>query len=113
WRPCSRKRRSTPVSAGSRSPSTALSSRARHGRRRGLVPATVSKSYAPVRAAEEPFEMSDPLIIAGREFGSRLFLGTARYPHRNLMLDAIAARGPELLTASIRRTSLARPHPCL
>src|SRR5262249_11512896 len=91
----------------SRLQSTASSFRARHGRRRGLAPAAASKSYAPVRAAEELFEMSDPLIIAGREFGSRLFLGTAGYPNRKLMLDAIAASGTEMVTASIRRISLA------
>jgi len=51
--------------------------------------------------------MSDPLIIAGREFGSRLFLGTAGYPNRKLMLDVIAASGTEMVTASIRRISLA------
>jgi thiazole synthase len=51
--------------------------------------------------------MSDPLIIAGREFGSRLFLGTAGYPNRKLMLDAIGASGTEMVTASIRRISLA------
>src|SRR5499427_8582988 len=51
--------------------------------------------------------MSDPLIIAGCEFGSRLFLGTAGYPNRKLMLDAIAASGTEMVTASIRRISLA------
>ena len=34
-------------------------------------------SFAPVRAVEELLQMSDPLIIAGREFGSRLFPGTA------------------------------------
>ena len=51
--------------------------------------------------------MSDPLIIAGREFASRLFLGTAGYPNRKLMLDAIAASGTEMVTASIRRISLA------
>src|SRR5213596_1311897 len=51
--------------------------------------------------------MSDPLIIAGREFGSRLFLGTAGYPNRKLMLDAIAASGTEMVTASVRRISLA------
>jgi hypothetical protein len=50
--------------------------------------------------------MPDPLIIAGREFGSRLFLGTAGYPNRMLMLDAIAASGTEMVTASIRRISL-------
>jgi len=51
--------------------------------------------------------MSDPLIIAGREFGSRLFLGTAGYPNRKLMLDAIGASGTQMVTASIRRISLA------
>src|SRR5438105_7177663 len=51
--------------------------------------------------------MSDPLIIAGRQFGSRLFLGTAGYPNRKLMLDAIAASGTAMVTASIRRISLA------
>src|SRR4029453_10147059 len=90
-----------------RSPSTAPSSRARHGRRRGLAPATALKSCAPVRAGEEPFEMSDPLIIAGREFGSRLFLGTPGYPNPKLMLDSGPAGGTEMVTASIRRISLA------
>jgi len=51
--------------------------------------------------------MSDPLIIAGREFHSRLFLGTAGYPNRQLMLDAVVASGTEMVTASIRRISLA------
>src|SRR5215467_11750165 len=51
--------------------------------------------------------MSDPLIIAGRELTSRLFLGTAGYPNRQLMLDALAASGTEMATASIRRISLA------
>src|SRR5947199_6995425 len=51
--------------------------------------------------------MSDPLIIAGRELHSRLLLGTAGYPNRKLMLDCIAASGTALVTASIRRISLA------
>src|SRR5919109_1567368 len=51
--------------------------------------------------------MSDPLVIAGRTFKSRLFVGTAGYPNRQLMLDAIAASGTEMVTASIRRISLA------
>lgn len=51
--------------------------------------------------------MSDPLVIAGREFTSRLFLGTAGYPNRQLMLDAIVASGTAMVTASIRRISLA------
>ena len=50
---------------------------------------------------------SDPLVIAGREFRSRLFLGTAGYPNQKIMLDAVAASGTEMVTASIRRISLA------
>jgi thiazole synthase len=52
-------------------------------------------------------KVSDPLIIAGRELGSRLFLGTAGYPNRKVMLDAVAASGTQMVTASIRRISLA------
>ncbi len=51
--------------------------------------------------------MADPLVIAGRTFTSRLFLGTAGYPNRQVMLDAVAASGTEMVTASIRRISLA------
>lgn len=50
---------------------------------------------------------NDPLVIAGRNFTSRLFLGTAGYPNRQVMLDAIAASGTEMATASVRRISLA------
>ena len=49
----------------------------------------------------------DVMRIAGREFRSRLFLGTAGYPNRQVMLDAVAASGTEMVTASIRRISLA------
>src|ERR671927_939505 len=51
--------------------------------------------------------MSDVLKIAERTFRSRLFLGTAGYPNRQVMLDALAASGSEMATASIRRISLA------
>jgi thiazole synthase len=51
--------------------------------------------------------MSDPLVIAGHQFSSRLFLGSAGYPNRKVMLDAIAASGSQMVTASIRRISLA------
>jgi thiazole synthase len=51
--------------------------------------------------------MSDPLVIAGRTLNSRLFLGTAGYPNRQVMLDSLVASGAELVTASIRRISLA------
>ncbi|KAA1056954.1 thiazole synthase [Azospirillum argentinense] len=50
--------------------------------------------------------MNDTLTIAGREFRSRLFLGTAGYPNQQVMLDALAASGSELVTLAIRRISL-------
>src|SRR3954453_10015597 len=52
-------------------------------------------------------KLNDPLVIAGRAFHSRLFLGTAGYPNRQVMLDAVAASGTEMGTASIRLISLA------
>jgi thiazole synthase len=48
----------------------------------------------------------DPLVIAGKSFTSRLFLGTAGYPNQQVMLDALAASGAEIATASVRRISL-------
>jgi thiazole synthase len=50
--------------------------------------------------------MTDPLIIAGTTFSSRLIVGTARYPNHQVMLDCLEASGAELVTASIRRISL-------
>lgn len=51
--------------------------------------------------------LSDPLVIADRTFTSRLFLGTAGYPNQKVFLDALAASGAQMATASIRRISLA------
>ena len=50
--------------------------------------------------------MSEPLELAGRRFGSRLIMGTAGFPNQQLLLDAMAASGAEVATASIRRISL-------
>ncbi|NUB16294.1 thiazole synthase, partial [Azospirillum brasilense] len=50
--------------------------------------------------------MNDTLTIAGREFRSHLFLGTAGYPNQQVMLDALTASGSELVTLAIRRISL-------
>jgi thiazole synthase len=48
----------------------------------------------------------DRLVIAGQSFASRLFIGTSGYPNQQIMLDAIAASGAELVTVAIRRISL-------
>jgi thiazole synthase len=44
--------------------------------------------------------------LAGREWTSRLILGTARYPSRQILLDALAASGTEIVTVAIRRVGL-------
>ena len=41
--------------------------------------------------------------LAGRELGSRLLLGTARYPSRKTMLEALEASGTEIVTVALRR----------
>ncbi len=46
---------------------------------------------------------SSPLTIAGRTIHSRLFMGTARYPNQQVMLDALEASGAEIVTVAIRR----------
>ncbi|MHB8241201.1 MAG: thiazole synthase [Solirubrobacteraceae bacterium] len=48
----------------------------------------------------------DLLTIAGRTFGSRLLLGTGGFPSLELMADAIAASGSELVTVALRRVGV-------
>jgi thiazole synthase len=50
--------------------------------------------------------MSSPLIIAGREFSSRLFLGTGKFPSNESMRDALAASGTQIVTVALRRADL-------
>jgi thiazole synthase len=47
-----------------------------------------------------------PLIIAGRQFRSRLFLGTGKFPSLEAMRDALAASGAEIVTVALRRADL-------
>jgi thiazole synthase len=49
---------------------------------------------------------ADTWTLADRAFGSRLLLGTSRYPDLQTMLDAIDASGTEIVTVSIRRLDL-------
>src|SRR5262249_56654607 len=51
--------------------------------------------------------MEDRWELAGLTLGSRLLLGTARYPSRQVLLDALSASGTELVTVAVRRVGLA------
>ena len=46
------------------------------------------------------------LIIAGREFNSRLFLGTGKFNNNELMAKAIEASGTEMVTVAMKRIEL-------
>ncbi|MBE7493445.1 MAG: thiazole synthase [Verrucomicrobiaceae bacterium] len=49
---------------------------------------------------------NQPLTIAGRTFQSRLMLGTGKFASGELMRDAIAASGTEIVTVALRRADL-------
>ena len=49
-----------------------------------------------------------PLVIGGREFRSRLMLGTGKYRDNETMVRAIEASGAEVITVAVRRVDLDR-----
>jgi len=49
---------------------------------------------------------ASPLIIAGREFSSRLFLGTGKFSSGQVMSEALDASGTEIVTVALRRADL-------
>ena len=48
----------------------------------------------------------DKLVIAGKEFSSRLFLGTGKFSSNSLMKEAIAASGTQMVTMAMKRVEL-------
>jgi thiazole synthase len=48
----------------------------------------------------------DSLVLAGREFRSRLILGTGKYPNFEVMKEAHRAAGTEMVTVAVRRVDL-------
>ena len=53
---------------------------------------------------------SSPLIIAGREIRSRLFVGTGKFSSNEQMRDALLASGAEIVTVALRRADLTGKH---
>lgn len=51
----------------------------------------------------------DVLVIAGRAFSSRLFLGSSKYPSYEVMAKAIEASGAEMVTVAVRYMNLDEP----
>ncbi len=50
--------------------------------------------------------MEDVLVIAGKKFKSRLFVGTGKYSTPELMIGAIKESGAELVTVAVRRMNI-------
>ena len=46
------------------------------------------------------------LVLGGKEFQSRLIVGTGKYPSFEVMKEAIAASGAQLVTVAVRRVNL-------
>jgi len=49
---------------------------------------------------------NDKLIIAGREFNSRLMVGTGKYADFQQMVQAIEVSGAEIITVAVRRVNI-------
>jgi len=50
--------------------------------------------------------VTQPLVIAGRTFRSRLILGTGKFSSPEAMRDALSASGAEIVTVALRRADL-------
>src|SRR5260370_12918818 len=54
--------------------------------------------------------MNDPLIIAGRKFGSRLIVGTGKYKSFQETARSLEASGPEIVPVAVRQHNTSPPH---
>jgi len=61
-----------------------------------------------ITATPESIGADVPLVIGGREFRSRLMVGTGKYATLGLMRHAIEASGAEVVTVAVRRVDLDR-----
>jgi len=52
---------------------------------------------------------SDPLVVAGKSFNSRLLVGTGKYKDFEETAAAIKASGAEIVTVAVRRVNLSDP----
>ena len=60
-------------------------------------------------AASAPAVAGDSLTLAGRDFRSRLIVGTGKYKDFEQTRDAIKASGAEIVTVAVRRVNITDP----
>jgi thiazole synthase len=51
---------------------------------------------------------TDPLVVAGRPYTSRLLVGTGKFRSHEVMRDALLASGAQIVTVALRRVDLSR-----
>ena len=49
---------------------------------------------------------NDILTIGGREFTSRLFVGTGKFSSPDVMLEAVKASGSQMITVAMKRVNM-------
>ena len=67
---------------------------------------TVEKDGCEIRRRRNSALSDDALTLYGSRIGSRLLLGTARYPSPAILREALRAGGAEILTVSLRREAI-------
>lgn len=55
-------------------------------------------------------KIKDPLIIAGREYASRLIIGTGKYKDYEENAQALEASGADIVTVAVRRVNISNPN---
>lgn len=53
--------------------------------------------------------MDSPLVIGGKEFSCRLFVGTGKLPSSSLIPEIVKSSGTQMITVALRRVNLSRP----
>ncbi len=69
-----------------------------------IIGSTNDAVYSPM------IQFSSPLVIANREFRSRLLVGTGKFSSNTVMRDALHASGTEIVTVALRRADLSGNH---
>ncbi|MGI8738061.1 MAG: thiazole synthase [Candidatus Eremiobacter antarcticus] len=62
-----------------------------------------------ISTSHEEDSLTDLLSLGGRTFASRLIVGTGKFSSPELMADALAASGAEMVTVALRRVDLDMP----
>src|SRR5438093_12515735 len=60
-------------------------------------------------APEGRFMKAHRLTIAGKEYGSRLIIGTGKYASFRQTREALDASGAEIITVAVRRVNITDP----